>query len=174
MKSFHWKRLFFACLLVFALVFFALPALAQEATPEPTVVAGPVIVEEGGTVIVDPETPPVVPNQEAAKGLAEVILAAAIASVFGTAPVTTFIVSLLKRWTPVDARVLTGLTALVIAGLTAVATYFGFGVQFNSLLDTIGVAGPTLVTFIITLIGAPGWYEVAKSTGAPIASYQRS
>lgn len=161
-------------LLVFVALLMVLPAFAQETTPEPTVVAGPVIVEDGGTVIVDPEMPPVVPNQEEAKGLAEVILAAAIASVFGTSPATTFIVSLLKRWTPVDARVLTGLTALVIAGLTAVATYFGFGVQFNSLLDTIGVAGPTLVTFIITLIGSAGWYEVAKATNAPVVSYQRS
>lgn len=172
MKFFNWKRLLIAPAL--SVLLLGAPILAQEATPEPAVVDGPVIVEDGGTVIVNPETPPVVPNQEAAKGLAEVILAAAIASVFGTSPVTTFIVSLLKRWTPVDARVLTGVTALLIAGLTALATYFGFGVQFNSLLDTIGVAGPTLVTFIITLIGAPGWYEVAKSTGAPIASYQRS
>lgn len=119
--------------------------------------------------------PETVPNADEAASLAEVIIAAVLASAFGTAPVTTFIVSLLKRLlTTVDARLITTVVALLLAAVTAAATQFGFDVQLESLLDLVATAGPAIVGFVATLVGSAGWYEAARRVNAPVVSYSRT
>lgn len=150
MRSFRSVLLVFAALIVL-LFAVALPLAAQGDVPP----------AEG------------VPNADEAASLAEVIIAAVLASAFGTAPVTTFLVSLLKRALPVDARLLATGVALVLAALTAAATQFGFDVQLESLLDLVATAGPAIAGFVATLVGSSAWYEAAKRVDAPVLSYKR-
>lgn len=150
MRSLRSVLLVFAALIV--LLFAVLPLAAQGDVPP----------AEG------------VPNADEAASLAEVIIAAVLASAFGTAPVTTFLVSLLKRALPVDARLLATGVALVLAALTAAATQFGFDVQLESLLDLVATAGPAIAGFVATLVGSSAWYEAARRVNAPVVSYSRT
>lgn len=133
------------------------PALAQDTTP-PAVEPLPVIsVEEAGAML-------------------QQFLTALIGSAVLTAPLTTFIVSIVKR---LDRnQVVTGEGwALIVGGLLTVAVWlsrqFGVEVQLNNVFQLVQFAGPLVVTLFTTLFGAAVYYQAAKVSRTPIAGYTR-
>lgn len=116
----------------------------------------------------------VLPVDQAAAQLLMVIVGI-IGSVVN-APVTTFISGLLKKIPILDfipARILAFLVAGILVVLTWIATYFGFNVQLNSLLNAIVVGGPVIMQFVITLMGSHAVYSYAAPRDLPVIGYQR-
>lgn len=143
------KRGVWAALVILALLVLVPTAGAQEATP-------------------------VTPLEQA--GDSALIFLTGIAGALLTAPVTAFIVGLLKRVKPL-ARLRSEWLALGVALLLTV-TYWGAqwaGVerQLSSLIHTVEVVGPALLTLIGTLGGAGVVYNAAAAHKIPILGYQR-
>lgn len=116
----------------------------------------------------------VLPVDQAARQLLMVIMGI-IGSVVN-APVTTFLSGLLKKIPLLDgvpARTLAVVTAGVLVILTWLATYFGFKVQLDSLLNAVLIGGPVIMQFVITLMGSHAVYSYAAPRDLPIIGYQR-
>lgn len=144
------------------------PVMAQDATPtaEPPPVVTPA----------PDELPPIAPVEDAANALLTTIVQIIAASGLISAPITVFLVSVLKR---IDSGGLipSNYYAVVIAGILMVvlwlARWLGVETQVSGLFNLVGVAGPMILNFILTLLGASAFYNVAKSQNTPILSYQR-
>lgn len=118
---------------------------------------------------------PVTPVDAAASRLLDAIVAIVGLAVI-QAPITTFIVSVLKR---IDSagRIPSSWYAVFIGGVLTVivwvARHFGVEAQVNSLFDFVVVAGPYLLNFLLTLTGASALYKGARASNAPIVGYER-
>jgi uncharacterized membrane protein YedE/YeeE len=127
-------------------------------------------VEEPPAPVID-----VIPIERAAE-----LLLAAISAIIGgallQAPITTFLVSLLKR-VPFLNGVGGGALAFVVAGFLTVAVWlsraFGLEVQLDSAFNVIVVAGPAILNLLATLTGSSALYNVAKNQSVPIIGYER-
>lgn len=109
------------------------------------------------------------------------LLAAAIAAIaaggFGSAPITVFIVSVLKRIIPeavVSAGVLQFVTALALTALFWLAGAFGRADLFKNVIDFILVAGPAVIGLLTALSGSSGLYKLAVKFDAGVIGYKRS
>lgn len=150
--------LFCIFMAVFLLGLFAVSA--QDSTPAPT----------------QPPNAPidVLPVDQAASQLLMVVVGI-IGSVVN-APVTTFISGLLKKiplFNAIPARMVAFVVAGVLVVMTWIATYFGFSVQLNSLLNAVVVGGPVIMQFVITLMGSHAVYSYAAPRNLPVIGYQR-
>lgn len=178
MKTF--VRMTLLALLVFVL---ALPMLAQEVTPAAGFDALP--VEAGSPVesasdLVEtppaPETLPVVDPGVAADLLIKT-LAAIVLGAFGNAPITSVLVSVLKRIPALEhltAPMLTFGVATVLWVVAALAGAAGYSVQFNDLLEALTTIIPALSGLLVSLIGAPAVHELAARAQVPVLGYKRT
>lgn len=96
------------------------------------------------------------------------IALAALAAILGssvTSPVTTFLVSLLKRISALD-NISSGTLALVVggtlSGIATIAAAAGRTEQFNSFVDFLKVAGPGFVLLMSTLRGSSAIYNEGR------------
>lgn len=113
--------------------------------------------------------------EQAAELLLNALMAIAVGG-FGSAPITTFLVSVWKHipaLNGVPAATLQFVTGLALTVIFWIARAFGFDVQFNSFLEFIVVAGPALLGLFATLSGSSLWYQAAKKTNAGWVGYQR-
>lgn len=170
----------FACLLTLA----DLPLLAQEATPETGFEALPVESVSGlagaASDLVEtppePETLPVVDPGVAADLLIKTI-AAIVLGAFGNAPITSVLVSVLKRIPVFENRTAPELTfgvATVLWVIAALAGAAGYSVQFNDLLEALTTIIPALSGLLVSLIGAPAVHELASRAQVPVLGYKRT
>jgi len=100
-------------------------------------------------------------------------LTAIVAGGFGSAPITTFLVSVWKHIPALDAipaATLQFVTGLVLTVLFWIAQAAGAQVQFENVVQFVVVAGPALLA---TLSGSSLLYQAAKKTGAGFVGYQR-
>lgn len=121
-----------------------------------------------------PPSLPVTPLPEA--GQSALIFLTGIAGALVTAPVTLFVVGLLKRVKALSLIKSEWLALGVALALTIVywvAQRTGYEVQLNSLLHAVEVAGPALVTLVGTLFGAGALYNSAAERNVPILGYRR-
>lgn len=113
--------------------------------------------------------------EQAAELLLNALMAIAVGG-FGSAPITTFLVSTLKHIPALDvvpSATLQFVVGLVLTVLFWVARAFGFEAQFNSFVEFVVVAGPALLGLFATLSGSSLWYQAAKKTNAGWVGYQR-
>lgn len=105
-----------------------------------------------------------------------VIIATAIMGLFGTSPVTTFFVGLLKKIPQLGGISAPNLT-LAVAGvlwlILSAARYFGYEIQFDNVLALLTTVLPPLAGFLGSLVGAPLVYEIAHANNVPILGYAR-
>lgn len=110
---------------------------------------------------------------------AELLLAAITAIVaggLGSAPITTFLVSVLKHipaLNVVPASTLQFVTGFVLTVIFWIAQALGVEVQLQSVMDFALVVGPAILGLLATLSGSSLWYQAAKKTGAGFVGYQR-
>lgn len=117
----------------------------------------------------------VISLEQAAELLLNALMAIAVGGL-GSAPITTFLVSVLKHipaLNVVPSATIQFAVGLLLTVVFWVARAFGFEVQFNSLMELIVVAGPALLGLFATLSGSSLWYQAAKKTGAGFVGYQR-
>ena len=103
-------------------------------------------------------------------------LTAIVAGGFGSAPITTFLVSVWKHIPALDAipaATLQFVTGLVLTVLFWIAQAAGAQVQFENVVQFVVVAGPALLALLATLSGSSLLYQAAKKTGAGFVGYQR-
>ncbi len=143
------RRLLIIGVLIFAVLFVAQIAFAQDSPNFP-----PVDVESDAATLLDV--------------LLTSILGAAIASPFVATLVG--IVKLIPAANDLGGELLTTIVAVVVYVLAALATHFSLGDQFYRLIDALQVILPVL----LTLIGAPAVYHQARKVNAPIIGYQRT
>ena len=174
-------------------LFIAAPVLAQEpeptsapiveVTPEPVVIDEPIIIEQP-----EGENPSIsiVDVQDAVNALINT-MSAVVLGVFGTAPITTVLVAVLKiaqRYLPdvgllrpirnAPAPHLTFGVAGVLWVLASAAALAGVDVQFKSLIDFLTTTIPALSGFIVTLLAASRIYKAAKAQQVAIIGYSRT
>lgn len=121
-----------------------------------------------------PPSLPVTPLPDAGQSALEFL--SGIAGALVTAPITLFVVGLLKRIKLLNAVKSEWLALIVALALTVVywiAQRAGYELQLNSVLHTIEVAGPAIVTLVGTLFGAGALYNSASARNIPILGYQR-
>lgn len=121
-----------------------------------------------------PPSLPVTPLPDAGQSALEFL--SGIAGALVTAPITLFVVGLLKRIKLLNAVKSEWLALIVALALTVVywiAQRTGYELQLNSVLHTIEVAGPAIVTLVGTLFGAGALYNSASARNIPILGYQR-
>lgn len=179
MKTF--ARIVLLALLVFV---FALPVLAQEGeTPEAGFDALPVEADspvESASDLVEtppePETLPVVDPGVAADLLIKTV-SAIVLGAFGNAPITSVLVSVLKRIPGLESRTAPELTfgvATFLWVIAAVAGAAGYGIQLNSLLESLTTIIPAVLGLMTSLAGAPVYHEVAAKANVPVLGYKRT
>lgn len=121
-----------------------------------------------------PPSLPVTPLPEA--GQSALIFLIGIAGALVTAPITLFVVGLLKRvkvLNSIKSDWLALIVALILTVVYWVARWTGYEVQLNSLLHAVEVAGPAIVTLVGTLFGAGALYNSAAARNVPILGYRR-
>lgn len=146
---------------------FAVPAFAQDATPEPTPDAPPV------DVVGEEPAPPNI--DEALENLLRVVFAVGIA-LFVEAPITVVIVSIIKRFKQLDffnARTWAAIVAVILWVLLTVAQLAGYEAQFTSLLKILETVLPAVASLVFALLGAGGIYQAAVRNNAAVVSYQK-
>lgn len=154
-------RWMFVYFLILSLVTLVTAVHAQAQGVEPLPGADP------GTVVSIPD---------AVEAVARYILGVAIAA-FGASPVTAFLVGLAKKisiFNSIPAEMLSAGIALILWLLQGLATALGYNVQFESLLALISGAGPLVVGFLITLLGAPMFHAAAVRNNVVIMGYVRT
>lgn len=122
------------------------------------------------------ESPPmtVITPEQAARLLLNA-LTAIVLGAFGNAPITLFLVSVIKRFVPAEygAGIIQFLVGLGLTVVFWLAQYFGYEMQFRSAVDFILLAGPALLAFISTLTASSAYYHAAKAQGVPVLGYSR-
>lgn len=146
-------------LVMFAMLFVAQVAFAQEPTPTPNF--PPVNIETDVTTLLN------------------VILT----SILGAAVASPIVATLVGVWKyipvlkNVESQWLSLGTAAVLYILAAIAQHFELGDMFYNTVDTVQALIPILLPFILTLIGAPLVHEAANKagrTGAPLIGYKKA
>lgn len=144
----------------------------------------PPVVEVGSEVEVTPDPPPTEiggdepapPNvDEATDNLLRIVFAAAVA-LFANAPVTTVIVSVLKRFPQLDffsARTWATIVSVVLWALLSVAQWAGYEVQFSSLLAIVETTLPAVAALVFALLGSGAFYQAARKVDAPVVGYTK-
>lgn len=176
-------------ILLIAIAFTFAPVAAQEVTPEPTstvIDATPIpdeveitVDDEGEIDVVAPEINPNYPVIDPAAIVATIVNAVSglVLAAFGTAPVTVVLVALLKKIPALDeisAPTMTFATASVLYIGAIIASVTGYTPQFSSLLETIAVIAPVIVSFIATLIGAPAIHNAAARRNVALIGDSRT
>jgi hypothetical protein len=194
----HFVLIALACLL-FAV---ALPVTAQEVTPEPSGY-GNITVNDGGSLTLVQDTPispapepgldqllsdaldkassdgeavPVVDPKAAADLLIKAV-AAIVLGAFGNAPITSVIVSVLKRFQPFASRTAPELVfgvATVLWVIAAIVGAAGYGVQFNSLLDALTTIIPAVLGLLVSFPGAAATHELMAKASVPVLGHKRT
>lgn len=103
-------------------------------------------------------------------------LAAIVAGGFGSAPITTVLVSALKhipQLNSISAGTIQFAVGLLLTCIFWIAQAAGVQVQFESIMDFVVVAGPAVLTLLATLTGSSAYYEAAKKSKAGFVGYQR-
>lgn len=121
------------------------------------------------------EVLPVIPIEQAGE-----LLLAAIASIIGgsvlNAPITTFLVSILKR-VDTEGRVSSDAWAVAAGAFVTVAVwlsrYFGVEVTITNVFQLVVVAGPLVLNLLTTLAGSSALYQAARKAHTPLIGYQR-
>lgn len=110
---------------------------------------------------------------------AELLIAALTAIAAGglvNAPITTFVVSLVKR-VPALATVSGGTIQFVVGLLLTVVFWLaqavGLQVQFESITEVIATTGPIILGLLTTLAGSNALYQVARTQRAGVIGYSR-
>lgn len=168
-------------ILAFLIIFVAVSAaFAQSSTATPTPPAGDVVLSTGLLSGNLPSSQPSNGTSADLVGTIELLLKtfqAAVLGAFGAAPVTTTLVSILKRiplFASVQSQAITFGVALVIWVLAAIAEHFGFRTDFNNFLDLVTGIAPLLFAFITTTIAAHYIFNAAHAANVPIVGYSRS
>ena len=110
---------------------------------------------------------------------AELLIAALAAIAAGglvNAPITTFVVSLVKR-IPALATV-SGGTIQFVVGLLLTAVFWlaqaaGLQVQFESITEVVATTGPMILGLLTTLAGSNALYQVANRSQVGVIGYSR-
>lgn len=168
------KRILAVCMLSFV---FAVPVFAQDTpapTPEPTPV---VVVEPPPPVIEQPpvEQQPITPEQ--AGELLLGAITAIVAGGFGGAPISSFVVGLLKHIPALDdvsAPTLNLTVGGIITVLWWIASRLGLQVQFKSVSDFLLTAGPAFLLFLTTMVGASTIHKAANNENVSVFGYKRT
>lgn len=110
---------------------------------------------------------------------AELLIAAITAIAAGglvNAPITTFLVSLVKR-IPMLADVSGGTiqfaVGLVMTVLFWIAQATGLQFQFENIAEVIATVGPMILGLLTTLAGSNALYSVARRQRAGVVGYSR-
>lgn len=96
---------------------------------------------------------------------------------FGGSPIVAFIVSVLKKISLFDrfsGEALTLGSATVVYVIAGLALHLGFGDQFDSVVNLIVVAGPAILSFLMSLFGSKGIFVAARNNNVPLIGYQRT
>ena len=148
------KKLYLALVLVVVSLCMVAPVFAQDVPVEPLPV---VSIEEAGALLA-------------------AFLTTVIGSAVLNAPITMFLVSIVKRLDK-EQRVSSEGWALITGGTLTVlvwlARYFGFEIALNNAFQLVVVAGPLIISLMTTLFGAGILYQGAKVVHAPIIGYER-
>lgn len=111
---------------------------------------------------------------------AELLIAAIAAIAAGgllNAPITLFLVSVLKRFIPanlIGAGTLQLAVGILATALFWVASHFGSVDLFNNVTDFIIVVGPALLNLFAGLTGASAMYATAVKSNSPVIGFKRS
>ena len=111
---------------------------------------------------------------------AELLLAAVAAIAAGgllNAPITLFLVSVLKRFIPgnmVSAGTLQLAVGILATALFWVASHFGQVDLFNNVTDFVIVVGPALLNLFAGLTGASAMYQTAVKANSAVIGFKRS
>lgn len=100
-----------------------------------------------------------------------------IVSAFGSSPITTVLVSVLKkvRWFDrLSGKDLNFLVSAVLYVGALIASYAGFSEQFNSVLDLVVAVAPPFVAFITNMTVSTAIYHTAKALEVPIVGESRN
>lgn len=169
------NRLFWLVSLVIctALLFLmVLPVAAQEQTPVPT--ADDVVV-----VDVDPGISPVIPPDVIPVGDAATQLVALILNFlipFGTSPLTTTLVSVVKLFTP--ANISAGLIKNVIAAILTVGYWLAVHYNFQDSFASVGQFLVTIVPAVFLLyknfVDSSRIHEDAVKSNTALLSFKRT
>lgn len=91
------------------------------------------------------------------------------------APITEFIVSVLKKWVLKDANAgtISFVTSLALTVIFWIARYFGREVEFRSIVEFVLVAGPAFIALFSTVAGASLWYGGAKRLNVPVLGFSK-
>lgn len=177
-------------ILLILIAFTAIPVVAQDVTPQPTIpfevepTSEPEVVNvttetDGGINVTAPGETGNYPIIDPAAIVATIVNAVSglVMAAFGAAPVTVVIVALLKRIPALDeitAPTMTFATAAILYIGAIVASVTGFTPQFESFLDMIATVAPVLVSFIGTLIGAPAIHRLARANNVAFIGASRT
>lgn len=104
-------------------------------------------------------------------------IAAIVAGGLGGAPLTAFLVSVVKRFDPNENVSSSTLQLVVGGGLTVVywvAAHFGQADLFASVSNFVLAAGPALLALLATLSGSGLIYAASVKTGNSVFGYKRS
>lgn len=111
---------------------------------------------------------------------AELLVAAIAAIAAGgllNAPITVFVVSVLKRLLPeslVSAGTMQLVTGMILTVLFWIAAHFGKVDLFNNVTNFVIVVGPALLNLLAGLTGASAMYATAVKTNTPFIGNKRS
>jgi hypothetical protein len=157
-------------LLLLSLCFLLLPtfALAQESTETPAPEVTPVPTPADPF----PEVPP-----EDAVGVTLLNAFIAIAAAMLSAPITTSIVSVLKRIPPlskVSGEILKYTVAAILVSLVLVARRYGFDSELSAGFDFLNTAIISILTLVTSIKSNEAVYSQAVKKDWPVLGYKRT
>lgn len=108
-----------------------------------------------------PASPLEVPSFEEVRDTFALALLTLLSGIIAS-PVTSAIVAFVKRLPPLKntpAAAINVVVAVVLMGGSWAATYFGFKIEFDKLLELIIAIAPILLGVEINAAGSRGWYH---------------
>lgn len=178
-------RNLFVVLLVVMLLLSVGVASAQDApfaTNTPTMVFGSLADGSASEVAVDETAPlapvsgviPAPPVEDAVRDVNSLLVV--LLGTTMSAPITVFLVSLLKRIRLLDnvpSQTLSMIVAAVLVAVVWTGRWLGLEVQVNSVFEAIQVAGPAVLQLILTLFGSSEAYALARKRDTAFIAYKR-